>query len=150
MSAHVYRTESEEETIALGREIARSLPQSCVVLLIGNLGAGKTTLAKGIVEGLGAASVEDVTSPTFTLIHEYSGNVYHVDLYRLDSAGQVAALGLEELLEGEAVTLVEWGERFPEMMPDKRVEIRIARTGDDTREFRIDWLGLTPCPRTTP
>lgn len=150
MSAHVYRTESEEETIALGREIARSLPRSCVVLLIGNLGAGKTTLAKGIVEGLGAASVEDVASPTFTLIHEYSGNVYHVDLYRLDNAGQVAALGLEELLEGEAVTLVEWGERFPEMMPDKRVEIRIARTGDDTREFRVDWLGLTPCPRTTP
>ncbi len=149
MSARVYRTESEEETIALGREIARSLPQSCVVLLIGNLGAGKTTLAKGIVEGLGAASAEDVASPTFTLIHEYSGNVYHVDLYRLDSAGQVAALGLEELLEGEAVTLVEWGERFPEMMPDKRVEIRIARTGDDTREFRIDWLGLTPCPHTT-
>ncbi|MCL4854116.1 MAG: tRNA (adenosine(37)-N6)-threonylcarbamoyltransferase complex ATPase subunit type 1 TsaE [Bryobacteraceae bacterium] len=150
MSAPVYRTESEEETIALGREIARSLPRSCVVLLIGNLGAGKTTLAKGIVEGLGAASVEDVASPTFTLIHEYSGNVYHVDLYRLDNAGQVAALGLEELLEGEAVTLVEWGERFPEMMPDKRVEIRIARTGDDTREFRVDWLGLTPCPRTTP
>ncbi|MCZ2077078.1 MAG: tRNA (adenosine(37)-N6)-threonylcarbamoyltransferase complex ATPase subunit type 1 TsaE [Bryobacteraceae bacterium] len=149
MSAHIYRTESEEETIALGREIARDLPQCCVVLLIGNLGAGKTTLAKGIVEGLGAASAEDVASPTFTLIHEYSGSVYHVDLYRLDNAGQVAALGLEEILEGEAVTLLEWGERFPEMMPDKRVEIRIARTGDDTREFRIDWLGLTPCPRTT-
>ena len=78
-------THSEEETIELGRRIARDLPRRAVVMLIGNLGAGKTTLAKGIVSGLGAAPPEEVSSPTFTLIHEYGeGRVYHVDLYRLD------------------------------------------------------------------
>src|SRR5436305_9197657 len=84
-------THSEEETIELGRKIAGELPKRAVVLLIGNLGAGKTTLAKGILSGLGAAEPDEVTSPTFTLIHEYDrGRVYHVDLYRLDTPQQVA------------------------------------------------------------
>ncbi len=82
----VFETHSEEETIELGRTIAARLPRRAVVLLIGNLGAGKTTLAKGIVSGLGAAEPEDVSSPTFTLIHEYGGRVYHIDLYRLGHA----------------------------------------------------------------
>src|SRR5579863_215028 len=108
-------TNSEEETIELGRRIALDLPRRAVVLLIGNLGAGKTTLAKGIVSGLAAAEPEDVSSPTFTLIHEYGGGrVYHVDLYRLDEPRQVATLGLEELLERDALILMEWGERFPQ------------------------------------
>src|ERR1700733_4589572 len=107
------KTESEEETIEVGRRIARDLPSRAVVLLIGNLGAGKTTLAKGIVKGLGAAAPEDVSSPTFTLIHEYGANVYHIDLYRLDEEREVATLGLEEIFEKEAVVLIEWGERFP-------------------------------------
>ena len=97
-----------------------------MVLLIGNLGAGKTTLAKGIVSGLGAAEPEDVTSPTFTLIHEYGeGRVYHIDLYRLDRAEQVATLGLDEIFDREAVVLIEWGERFPQLLPEDRIEIRI-------------------------
>ena len=86
-----FETHSEEETIELGRKIARDLPKGAVVLLIGNLGAGKTTLAKGIIDGLGAGKPEQVASPTFTLIHEYRG-VYHIDLYRLDTAAQVATL----------------------------------------------------------
>src|SRR5580658_587333 len=111
-------THSEEETIELGRRIARELPRRAVVLLIGNLGAGKTTLAKGIVSGLGAATPEDVSSPTFTLIHEYgAGRVYHVDLYRLDTPAQVATLGLDEILDRKAVVLIEWGERFPDLWP---------------------------------
>ena len=89
-----------------------------MVLLIGNLGAGKTTLAKGIVSGLGARGPEEVSSPTFTLIHEYGeGRVYHIDLYRLDRAEQVATLGLDEIFDRDAVVLIEWGERFPELMP---------------------------------
>ena len=99
-----------------------------MVLLIGNLGAGKTTLAKGIVSGLGAAEPEEVSSPTFTLIHEYGdGRVYHIDLYRLDQAEEVATLGLDEIFDREAVVLIEWGERFPELMPAQRIEIQLRQ-----------------------
>src|SRR5579884_889163 len=121
----IFHTRSEEETIELGRRIAGELPRKAVVLLIGNLGAGKTTLAKGIVQGLGAARAEDVSSPTFSLIHEYSPRVYHIDLYRLETAEQVARLGLEEMFNRPAVVLIEWGERFPELMPPGRLEIRL-------------------------
>ena len=133
-----FETRSEEETIELGRQIARELPKRAVVLLIGNLGAGKTTLAKGIVSGLGAAQPEDVTSPTFTLIHEYGeGRVYHIDLYRLDRAEQVATLGLDEIFDREAVVLIEWGERFPQLLPDDRIEIRIESLNEESRRIEI-------------
>src|ERR1700689_860611 len=108
-------THSEDETIEVGRRIARELPVRGVVVLVGNLGAGKTTLAKGIVNGLGAAPPEDVSSPTFTLIHEYGeGRVYHVDLYRLDQAEELATLGLDEIFDRDAVVLIEWGGRSPQ------------------------------------
>ncbi|HBY63141.1 MAG TPA: tRNA (adenosine(37)-N6)-threonylcarbamoyltransferase complex ATPase subunit type 1 TsaE, partial [Solibacterales bacterium] len=100
-------------------------------------GAGKTTIAKGIVEGLGAAVREDVSSPTFTLIHEYSPAVYHIDLYRLEEAGEVARLGLDELFDRQAVVLIEWGERFPELMPRERSEIRMERLADDRRRIEV-------------
>ena len=106
------------------------------MLLIGDLGAGKTTLAKGIAKGLGIAP-EEVTSPTFTLIHEYSDRLYHIDLYRLDDERAVARLGLEELFERDAVVLIEWGERFPVLLPENRVEIRLTRTGDEQREIEV-------------
>ena len=132
-------THSEEETIELGRKIAQELPKRCVVLLIGNLGAGKTTLAKGIISGLGAAEPEEVTSPTFTLIHEYGGGrVYHVDLYRLDTPQQIATLGLEEICERQAVILVEWGERFPELFPPDRIEIHLTPVSDDSRSILVN------------
>lgn len=132
----VFETHSAEETIELGRRIAKQLPPRAAVLLIGNLGAGKTTLAKGIISGLGAAAPEEVSSPTFTLIHEY-GRVYHIDLYRLDRADQVATLGLDEIFDRDAVVLVEWGERFPNLMPRDRIEIRLRATGDNAREIAI-------------
>jgi tRNA threonylcarbamoyladenosine biosynthesis protein TsaE len=126
-----FETYSEEETIALGEEIARTLPARCVVLLIGNLGAGKTTLAKGIAKGLGAADPNEVSSPTFTLIHEFGeGRLYHIDLYRLDTEREVASLGLDELFDREAVILIEWGERFPTLIPPGAFEIRLEAQGD--------------------
>jgi len=135
-----YRTASEQETIALGERLARELPARGLVLLIGNLGAGKTTMAKGIVSGLGAAAQEDVTSPTFTLIHEYGGGrVYHIDLYRLDEPREVATLGLDELFERDALVLMEWGERFPQLLPAERTEIRL-RANQDEREIEVTRL----------
>jgi tRNA threonylcarbamoyladenosine biosynthesis protein TsaE len=141
----LHRTATEEETIALGRDLAQRLPARAVVLLIGNLGAGKTTLAKGIVEGLGAAPPEDVSSPTFTLIHEYEGarRVYHIDLYRLDTAEEVATLGLDDLFEQEAVTLIEWGERFPALMPAGRIEVRLRAPDPQSDEREIEVTGIS-------
>ncbi len=141
MPVQRFHTESEEETIALGERLAAEIPRPCVVLLIGNLGAGKTTLVKGIVKGLGVAAPEEVTSPTFTLIHEYGGGVYHVDLYRLETAREVASLGLDEFFDrDDAIVLIEWGERFPELMPAERMEIRIEGR-DDTRDISSSLRG---------
>ena len=133
-----YRTSSDEETVELGRTLARKLPKKACVLLIGNLGAGKTTLAKGLIQGLGAAEPDEVVSPTFTLIHEYGdGRVYHIDLYRLDKPEQLATLGLDDIFDKEAVVLIEWGERFPELMPPARIEIRLTAIGEDERQIEI-------------
>jgi tRNA threonylcarbamoyladenosine biosynthesis protein TsaE len=139
----VYRTASEEDTIALGERLAADLPDRGLVLLIGNLGAGKTTLAKGIVKGLGAAAPEEVSSPTFTLIHEYGDRVYHIDLYRLDEPREVATLGLDELLERDAIVLMEWGERFPGLMPRKRIEIRLRAPDPQSEEREIEVTRLS-------
>lgn len=143
MQSRTLLTRSEDETIALGRQLAPEL--SGVVLLIGNLGAGKTTLAKGIVEARGAATTEEVSSPTFTLIHQYGAvgdaAVYHVDLYRLDEAREVENLGLQDLFASGAVVLLEWAERFPELLPSERTEIRLTALSDDTRQIVIERLG---------
>jgi len=132
----LFETHSEEETIELGRTIARDLPKRAVVLLIGNLGAGKTTLAKGIIDGLGAGKPEEVASPTFTLIHEYAG-AYHIDLYRLDTPAQVATLGLDEIFDRDTVVLIEWGEKFRELMPADRIEITLSAEGEQNRKIVI-------------
>jgi len=141
VKCETFHTQSEDETLALGQKLASELPPKAVILLIGELGAGKTTLAKGIVKGLGAARPEEVSSPTFTLVHEYGRSVYHIDLYRLDSAKQVATIGLDEILERPATVLIEWGERFPRLMPDQRIEIRLRATGENSREIEIRDLG---------
>ena len=132
-----YETHSADESIELGRMIASQLPSKAVVLLIGDLGAGKTTLTQGIVEGLGVASRNEVASPTFTLIHEYGARVYHVDLYRLETEAEVATLGLDELFDKEAIVLIEWGERFPRFIPQDRLEIRLESTGEKADSRRI-------------
>jgi len=140
----VFETHSEEETVELGRRIAATLPKHAVVLLIGNLGAGKTMLAKGIVSGLGAAEPDEVSSPTFTLIHEFGeGRVYHIDLYRLDRPEEVATLGLGEIFDREAVVLIEWGERFLPLMPEERIEIRLDSVGEDDRRIAVTTAAIS-------
>ncbi len=142
MQLRTFHTHSEEETIALGRELASSL-RAGAVLLIGKLGAGKTTLAKGIVEGRNAAPATEVSSPTFTLIHQYgeqfgeSAPVYHIDLYRLDDARQVETLGLDDLFSSGSLVLLEWAERFPALLPRQRTEIRLHALPDETREITV-------------
>jgi tRNA threonylcarbamoyladenosine biosynthesis protein TsaE len=147
VKSRIYHTQSEEETIALGEALAAELPAQALVLLIGSLGAGKTTLAKGIVKGLNAAEPDEVSSPTFTLIHEYGPGVYHIDLYRLDTAAQVASLGLEEILDRPAIVLIEWGERFPELMPQERIEIRLRSTGEESRQIEVSAHPKTTIPQ---
>ena len=149
MKSRICHTQSEEDTVALGEKLAAELPAKAVVLLIGNLGAGKTTLAKGIVKGLGAAQPDEVSSPTFTLIHEYSPSVYHIDLYRLDREEQVATLGLDEIFDRNAVVLIEWGERFERLMPEDRIEIRLRATGENSREIEVSSTMEASSPRTS-
>lgn len=133
-------THSAEETIAFGRTLAEMLAPPKLVLLRGELGAGKTTLVKGIAEGLRAAAEEEVTSPTFTLVHEYRGphaKLYHVDLYRVDTPRQLETLGLDDLVAENSVFLIEWGEKFPRFTRDRDVEIILERVGDSERRIRI-------------
>jgi tRNA threonylcarbamoyladenosine biosynthesis protein TsaE len=139
-----FETASEEETRSLGRRLAHLLPECGVVLLCGELGAGKTTLAQGIIEGRGLALADDVASPTFTLIHEYGDpvRVYHIDFYRLDTAEQVRHIGLEEILDRPALVLIEWGDRFLELLPDSYMEIRIVVVNSDKRLIELKNLTL--------
>jgi tRNA threonylcarbamoyladenosine biosynthesis protein TsaE len=137
MTTVEYTTRSADETVGLGRELAEKLKDLRMVILHGDLGAGKTTLAKGIAEGLNAASQDDVTSPTFTLIHEYRGSevtLYHVDLYRIDTQRELETLGLDELFaEDRNLVLIEWGEKFPRLVDECDAEIRIERIGEQER-----------------
>lgn len=137
-----YRTANDRETVALGERLGTAFPLKAVALLIGNLGAGKTTLAKGIVKGRGAGDADEVTSPTFSLIHEYDGErpVYHIDLYRLEELREAATLGLDEIFDRDALCVIEWGERFPELLPAQRTEIRIRTLANEEREFEITEL----------
>lgn len=141
MNITEYITHSAEETIALGRELAAKLRDLRMVILHGDLGAGKTTLVKGIAEGLEAASQDDVTSPTFTLIHEYRGpevTLYHVDLYRIETERELATLGLDELFTSEGnLVVIEWGEKFPRLVAECDAEIRIDRRGELERKIAV-------------
>lgn len=141
MKTRTYTTRSEEETMELAAELARQWPVPCCVVLSGNLGAGKTTFAKGVAVGLGVAPAEEISSPTFALIHEHgSGRLYHVDLYRLDTEAEVSSLGLEEILAQPAVVLMEWAERFPHLLPEERIEIRIEPQPDESRLIHVTEL----------
>jgi tRNA threonylcarbamoyladenosine biosynthesis protein TsaE len=135
-----FTTKSAEETIALGRELAHMLAPPKLVVLSGDLGAGKTTLVKGIAEGFHAASEEDVTSPTFTLIHEYRGPaamVYHIDLYRIDTQRELETLGLDDLMSESSVLLIEWGEKFARFERERDVEIALERISENERRIKI-------------
>ena len=133
-------THSAEETIAYGRTLAESLAPPKLVLLRGDLGAGKTTLVKGIAAAFEAAAEEDVTSPTFTLVHEYRGpraNLYHIDLYRIDTVRELETLGLDDLRANNSILLIEWGEKFPRLIRERDVEISLERDGENARRIKI-------------
>ena len=135
-----FQTHSAAETTELGRRLASELSPPKLVVLRGALGAGKTTLIKGIAEGFQAASQENVTSPTFTLIHEYRGpgvNVYHVDLYRIETQRELDTLALDDLFDESSVLVIEWGEKFARFRSERDVEIRIERLGENDRKIKI-------------
>jgi len=135
-----FHTHSAEETTDLGRQLAAELRPGSVVLLRGDLGAGKTTMVKGIAEGFKAAEAEAVTSPTFTLIHEYRGpevTLYHIDLYRIDTQRELDTLALDDLMEPNTILLIEWGEKFERFRNERDVEIAIEQKGGDERRVTI-------------
>jgi tRNA threonylcarbamoyladenosine biosynthesis protein TsaE len=132
-------THSAEETIAWGRKLAETLEAPLLVLLTGELGSGKTTLTKGIVAGLHAASEDEVTSPTFTLVHEYGSQkkVFHGDLYRIESFHDFATLGLEDVFSRPAIVILEWSEKFPLKTPWPQLRVRLEHLGGDTRRLTV-------------
>lgn len=139
-----FRTRSVAGTLAIGQTIAEILlPAPKLVVLRGEVGAGKTTLVKGIAASLGAATEEDVTSPTFTLVHEYAGpkvRVFHLDLYRLETEKELATLGIEEMIsEPNALVLVEWGERFESIVAQADAEIAMEHGEGDERLMLVRW-----------
>ena len=140
MPVREFHTHSPEETIELGRRLTADMAPPKLVLLRGELGAGKTTLVKGVAEGFHAAAREDVTSPTFTLIHEYRGpetTVFHIDLYRLDTQRELDTLGIEDLFDERNIIFIEWGEKFPQFERGRDVEISLTRSGDSDRTIRV-------------
>ena len=133
-------TSSAEETVAFGRTLGPLLVPPKLVLLRGDLGAGKTTLVKGIASAFRAAAEEDVTSPTFTLVHEYRGpktNLYHIDLYRIDTLRELETLGLDDLRSDNSILLIEWGEKFDGLVAERDVEILLEREGENRRRIRV-------------
>lgn len=139
------KTRSVNGTLALGQTIYElMLPAPRLVILSGDLGAGKTTLVKGIAQAMQAAEPEDVTSPTFTLVHEYCGpklRLYHLDLYRLETEQELLTLGLEEMeSQPEALVLIEWGEKFPSLIQRAQGAIHITHLEGDERAFMVRML----------
>lgn len=141
---HEFITQSGADTIEVGRQLARLLRPPQLLVLRGDLGTGKTTLVKGIAQALDAADPDEVTSPTFTLLHEYDGaldgkpvKLYHLDVYRLEGERQLESLGLDELLTPDALVLVEWGEKFKSIRKKATGEIMIAAAGGDARRITV-------------
>jgi tRNA threonylcarbamoyladenosine biosynthesis protein TsaE len=139
MTLSEFISRSAEETIQKGKELAAQLTPPVVILLSGELGTGKTTLTKGIVSGLGAGTEEEVTSPTFTLVHVFHNHckVYHVDLYRVEDFHDLETLALEDVLAESAVVVVEWSERFTLRTDWPSIRVRLEHLGGDTRRITI-------------
>ena len=141
---HEFTTTSGVDTIEVGRKLASLLVPPQLLILRGDLGTGKTTLVKGIAQALDAAETDEVTSPTFTLIHEYDGTreglpvkLFHLDVYRLEGERQLESLGLDELLTPNALVLVEWGEKFKSIRKKATGEIAISSAGGDARKITV-------------
>jgi tRNA threonylcarbamoyladenosine biosynthesis protein TsaE len=141
---HEFTTRSGADTVDVGRKLAALLKPPQLLILRGDLGTGKTTLVKGIAQALDAAEADEVTSPTFTLIHEYDGTqdgklvkLFHLDVYRLEGERQLDTLGLDELLTPDALVLVEWGEKFKSIRKKATGEIAITSEGGDARRITV-------------
>jgi tRNA threonylcarbamoyladenosine biosynthesis protein TsaE len=148
---HEFVTQSGADTVEVGRQLVRLLPAPQLLVLRGDMGTGKTTLVKGIAQALDAAEPDEVTSPTFTLLHEYDGSLdgrpvklFHLDVYRLEGERQLETLGLDELLTPDALVLVEWGEKFKSILKKATGEIAIASTGGDARKITVTLKETTP------
>jgi tRNA threonylcarbamoyladenosine biosynthesis protein TsaE len=148
MTVRRFVSNSSRETIEIGEEISRLLSSPTLLFLRGDLGAGKTTLVKGIAHALAAADPDEVTSPTFTMVHEYDGRrrvdgkdhdvkLYHIDLYRIEDERQLETIGFDELASEDAILLVEWGEKFPSVVKRSDGEIQIEHAGGDTRNITL-------------
>jgi len=140
LSAKSWVTNSAEETVQVGRELATLLRPPKLLILRGDLGAGKTTLVKGLAAELTSVEQEDVTSPTFTLVHEYSGGsvlLYHLDLYRLQQERELDVLGIDEMRREETIVLVEWGEKFASIVAQADGEIAIEHGSGDVRTITL-------------
>ena len=137
--AEEFITRSADETTAWGREFAARLKPPVLILLSGELGSGKTTLTKGIVSALGAAREEEVTSPTFTLLHTYGEKqpVFHGDLYRIENFHDFETLGMEDLFAKPAIVILEWSERFPLPSPWPEIRVRLEHLGRDSRRITV-------------
>lgn len=131
---------SPEETILIGKKLARGLKPGDVIALSGDLGSGKTTFTKGVGEGLGVKDPRRINSPTFVLIREYKGRIplYHFDLYRLDSVKDIEDLAIEEYIYGDGVTIIEWAEKIKEILPKERISVNFAAKGGNQREVKIE------------
>lgn len=135
-----FTTGSAQETIALGRKLSDLLTPPKIVLLRGDLGAGKTTIVKGIAAGFEAAAEENVTSPTFTLVHEYRGpkaDLYHIDLYRIDTQRELDTLALDDFMTDRSILLIEWGEKFARFERERDIEISLERVSDTNRRIVV-------------
>jgi tRNA threonylcarbamoyladenosine biosynthesis protein TsaE len=139
----VIATNSPEETIVLGRRLGSLLGPNDVVALVGELGAGKTCLTKGIALGLGLADARAVRSPTFVLVSEYKGRLtlYHVDAYRLSCAADLDALGIAEMMSSGGVTVIEWADRVEGVLPAEHLRVECAHAGETKRTFRLAGKG---------
>ncbi|MGA2672570.1 MAG: tRNA (adenosine(37)-N6)-threonylcarbamoyltransferase complex ATPase subunit type 1 TsaE [Terracidiphilus sp.] len=141
---HQFLTHSGADTVEVGRKLVHLLAPPQLLILRGDLGTGKTTLVKGIAQALDAAEPDEVTSPTFTLLHEYDGaldgrpvKLFHLDVYRLEGERQLETLGLDELLTPDALVLVEWGEKFKSIRKKATGEIAITSEGGDARRITV-------------
>jgi tRNA threonylcarbamoyladenosine biosynthesis protein TsaE len=137
---YVVVTHSPAETLEFGRGLARELQPPCVVLLEGDLGSGKTTLTKGLVSGLGLAREDEVTSPSFTLVHEYGQDrkAYHVDLYRIEGTRELATLGLDEMFSQPAIVIIEWGEKLEDKIRSPYLRIKMEYLASEDRKIVVE------------
>ncbi|MCY4403372.1 MAG: tRNA (adenosine(37)-N6)-threonylcarbamoyltransferase complex ATPase subunit type 1 TsaE [Candidatus Poribacteria bacterium] len=135
----VFRTESPDETQAIGEKLGKRLKPGDVIALIGDLGSGKTCLTQGIARGVGIAQNEVVSSPSYILINEYKGNIpiYHIDLYRLETAAEISDLGLGEYIDSDGICIIEWAERMENGLPNTCITIHITWEDENTRSIKI-------------